>query len=193
MLLDLCHWQTYTRLRACNHAAVTLLPSPGHGFGNVGDDRTFMDLQAAVPFAANISGPSQADGPNLSINMASAAQASSLFRPCSRSGALQAQVVRQGVVTQGGARPLGLVFPALAVGRGGELLLTFSYSGPGEVLPGTPAFPGEQQSEASAVLDAVQVSVWCLERSAETQTAQAGPLGQWCGHGWYGRSSCQCM
>lgn len=138
-----------------------------------------MDLQAAVPFAANVSGPSQADGPNLSINMASAAQATSLFTPCSRSGALQAQVVRQGVVTQGGARPLGLVFPALAVGRGGELLLTFSYSGPGEVVPGTPAFPGEQQSQAFAVLDAMQVSVRCLEPSAETQAAQR-PLSERC-------------
>jgi hypothetical protein len=67
-----------------------------------------------------------------------------LFAPCSRSGSLQAQVVRQGLVTKGGAQPLGLVFPAVAVGHGGELLLTFSYAGPGGVdSTAVPAFLGE--------------------------------------------------
>lgn len=114
----------------------------GHGFGNVGDDRNFLDIQAAVPFAANVSGATPVEGPTLSINMAAQAEAAGLFAPCSRSGSLQAQVVRQGVVSQGGAQPLGLVFPALAVGRAGELLVTFSYAGPGDVNKGKPAYLG---------------------------------------------------
>lgn len=113
----------------------------GNGFGNVDGDRTFLDLQAAAPFAANISGPMPVtDGPKL-INAAHQAEATSLFAPCSRRGAVQAQVLRQGVVSQGGDQPLGLAFPALAVapGSSGELLLTFSYSGPGDVAAGTAA------------------------------------------------------
>jgi hypothetical protein len=116
----------------------------GNGFGNTGDDKGFLDLQAAAPFAANASGATPVDGPTLSINTAAQAEATSLFAPCSRSGSLQAQVVRQGLVTRGGAQPLGLVFPAVAVGRGGELLLTFSYSGPGGMDgAAVPAFLGE--------------------------------------------------
>lgn len=104
-----------------------------------------MDVSAAFPAAANASGATPAEGgPTLSINTAAQAQASSLFAPCSRSGSLQAQVLRQGVVSKGGAQPLGLVFPALAVGRTGELLLTFSYAGPGDVNAGTPAFLGKE-------------------------------------------------
>lgn len=116
----------------------------GNGFANVGDDRGFMDLQGASPFAANLQGANPVDGPSLSINTAATAEATSLFGACSsRSGSLQAQVVRQGVVTQGGAHPLGLVFPALVVGHSGELLLTFSYSGPNDVAAGVPAYLGE--------------------------------------------------
>jgi hypothetical protein len=104
-----------------------------------------MDVSAAVPMAANASGATPAGGPTLSINTAAQAQASSLFAPCSRSGSLQAQVLRQGLVSRGGAQPLGLVFPTLAVGRTGELLLTFSYAGPGYVDVATPAFLGRSR------------------------------------------------
>jgi hypothetical protein len=105
-----------------------------------------MDVSASVPMAANASGATPAGGPTLSINTAAQAQASSLFAPCSRSGSLQAQVLRQGLVSKGGEQPLGLVFPALAVGRAGELLLTFSYAGSGDVNAGTPAFLGKGKS-----------------------------------------------
>ena len=110
-----------------------------------------MDLAAAVPFAADVSGASPVDEPTLSINTAAQAEATSLFAPCSRSGSLQAQVVRQGLVARGGAQPLGLVFPALAVGRAGEVLLTFSYSGPGSLDATTtvPAFLGESSATAT--------------------------------------------
>jgi hypothetical protein len=101
-----------------------------------------MDLQAAVPFAANVTGATPVDGPSLGINTAAQAEAADLFAPCSRSGSLQAQMVRQGVLSKGGPQPLGLAFPALAVGRAGELLLTFSYAGPGDVNEGVAAFLG---------------------------------------------------
>jgi hypothetical protein len=106
-----------------------------------------MDLQAAAPFAANVPGATPVDNPSLSIDAAAQAEPSSLFAPCNRTGSLQAQVLRQGVVSQGGAHPLGLAFPALAVGRSGELLLTFSYSGPGDVDQRVPAYLGEELTE----------------------------------------------
>lgn len=101
-----------------------------------------MDLQAAAPFAANVTGAMPVDGPSLGISTAAQAEAADLFAPCSRSGSLQAQAVRQGVLSKGGAQPLGFAFPALAVGRAGELLLTFSYAGPGDVNEGLAAFLG---------------------------------------------------
>jgi hypothetical protein len=100
----------------------------------------------AAPFAANASGVSLSDGPRLDTSAASSYEAAlaGLFAPCSRSGGLQAQVARQGVVTQGGRDALGLVAPALAVGRGGDVLLTFSYAGPGNASSSAniPAFAG---------------------------------------------------
>jgi len=38
---------------------------------------------------------------------------------------------------------LGLTFPTLAVGRDGQLLVAYSYSGPGNVTENMPAYMGK--------------------------------------------------
>lgn len=113
----------------------------GYGFGNTGSD-----------LLNNIPNPGRVRGINGQLTDANATSEvdalagvslSSLFTPCSRSASLGASLVRQGVVTQAGEQPLGLAFPALAVSRDGQLLLAFSYAGPGNVTGATPAFVGE--------------------------------------------------
>jgi hypothetical protein len=69
---------------------------------------------------------------------------SATIRCCRRrSASLTVSVQREGLVTQGGPRPLGLVFPALAVGRCGQLLLVSTYAGPGNAAASAAAYPGK--------------------------------------------------
>ncbi|KAF8069613.1 Dclre1a [Scenedesmus sp. PABB004] len=140
---------------------------PGNGFGNVGDDignvllnspRQFRSVNGQLApggaAAAAADGPSLDGGPSL-VGAAplpsvpgrpslGGEELSALFTPCSRAAALGAAVLRQGLVTQGGAAPLGLAHPALAVGPGsGRLLLAFAAAGPGAAdAAGTPAYAG---------------------------------------------------
>lgn len=115
----------------------------GYGFGNVGSDSA-----DDIPIPGRVRG---VNGELLDANATSEVDAlagvnlASLFTPCSRSASLGASLLRQGVVTQGGERPLGLAFPALAVASDGQLLLAFSYAGPGNATTATPAFVGERR------------------------------------------------
>ncbi|KAF6263466.1 hypothetical protein COO60DRAFT_411664 [Scenedesmus sp. NREL 46B-D3] len=126
---------------------------PGNGFGNRGsspDDPYFERFTADVRDGNGMGSarPPGDDGPTLGQpadagDDAAGAYLASLFTPCNRSASLTASVQAEGVVSQGGARPLGLVFPAVAVAPGGQLLVVFSFAGPGNATAGgAPAYSG---------------------------------------------------
>jgi hypothetical protein len=60
-----------------------------------------------------------------------------------RSASLSVTTTHEGTITQGGQRPLGLVFPAVAIGPSGQLLVVFTAAGPGNATASAPAYPGE--------------------------------------------------
>jgi hypothetical protein len=67
-------------------------------------------------------------------------------------------VQREGAITQGGQRPLGLVYPAVAVAPSGQLLVVFSYAGPGNATAGIPAYPGEVHTAAATAHEHLGIS-----------------------------------
>lgn len=87
--------------------------------------------------------PASAAGPDLGVDPLAGVEFATLFTPCNRSARLTAAVLRQGVVSQGGATPMGLVFPTITLAPAGQLLLTFSYSGQGNTTSGMPANLGK--------------------------------------------------
>lgn len=133
--------------------ATTVSLAAGHGFGNVGDDLTdpipgpgfrIRSVQGHLtPDAGSGLNQSALAGPTLNIRTMPGVDFTTLFTPCNRSGSLAVSVLQQGLLTQGGDNPLGLLYPAVAVGQGGQVLLVFTYAGPRNTVDGSPAYPGE--------------------------------------------------
>lgn len=65
-----------------------------------------------------------------------------LRAPCNRSASLKVKVVRGGILTQGGQQAVGMVYPAVAVGQHGDLLVVYTYAGTGSEPEGGHAYPG---------------------------------------------------
>eukprot|EP00775_Hariotina_reticulata_P012753 gene12753-12882_t len=117
----------------------------GNGAGNIGVD--IADPLPVRPRIRSVNGQltpvTDANSTGMSINTLDGLDAATLFSPCSRSARLFLGVQRQGIITKGGDRPLGLTFPTLAMGPGGQLLVAYTYSGPGNVTEDMPAYMGK--------------------------------------------------
>lgn len=126
----------------------------GYGFGNIGDDlvnpipdpRNFrvrtVQGQLTPSSGHGLAEPSLA-GNNLTMRSVAGVDFATLFTPCNRSVSLDVKVVRQGLVSRGGQRSVGVIYPAISVGEDGRVLLVYSYAGPGEVTQDAPAYLGE--------------------------------------------------
>lgn len=145
-----CHGGTQDAVWFC-------LPNAGNGFGNIGDDintpiptptysaASIRSVQGQLtPDNSSALKHSTPAGPSLnsSTRIIPGVDFATLFIPCNRSATMNITVVRQGLLTQGGDQPLGLTYPAVAVGQDGQVLLVFTYAGPRSTVDGSAAYPG---------------------------------------------------